>query len=330
MTDGFLLIDKPAGIPSNDVLTRLKKKISDGSMVRQAHHGAGSPCPPKVGHTGTLDPFATGLLVVAIGEGVKFISYLNEEPKVYEAILKLGVRTDTMDLTGQVIETGPSDVIASPDETSGRGDPDGPTGLLRYARNDVMSLLRDLLGESDQIPPMFSAKKQKGKKLYELAREGIEVERKPVKVTINSIEVIEVSPPLLTFRVSCSRGTYVRSLGETIAEKLGTVGHLVSLRRLRAGPFDVREAVTVDGLWNIDSVVVPIEKGLAHLPTVELGVDEAAKIFKGQPISRPSSVPENLPLLLMQNRRALGIGEFRNGQLWPKRLVQLGLIGLGS
>lgn len=233
--NGFLLVDKPAGYTSNDILNILKKRLGF----------------KKMGHTGTLDPFATGLLLVGLGSALKQIPHLNEEPKIYSATLKLGEKTDTMDLTGRIIETA---AIPSLSET------------------EIRDKLSPLIGPQEQIPPMYSAKKIGGKKLYELARQGISVPRKPVPITIYNLEFLPdmgsltpghgepveplnpVSGPsnLLLFRVSCSRGTYVRVLGETIAEHLGTVGHLTSLRRLSAGAFSVTDAVDPLGDWKVE------------------------------------------------------------------------------
>lgn len=200
--NGFLLIDKPAGPTSNDILNILKKKTGI----------------KKMGHSGTLDPFATGLLIVAVGRATKLIPLLNDEPKVYQATLKLGEATDTLDCEGKIVETKPVPPLDSP---------------------SIESVLKFFLGKTRQIPPMFSAKKIAGKKMYELARKGIEVERKPVEIEIFDIDYLGGDAPTISFRVSCSRGTYVRVLGADIAKALGTVGHLVELRRERSGSFDV-------------------------------------------------------------------------------------------
>lgn len=283
MSAGFLLIDKPAGISSNQVLTLLKRKFKN----------------TKFGHTGTLDPFATGLLVVGVNEALRFVSYLNEEPKVYEATLKLGEATDTMDLTGTVTDTS---VLPFPPEEK------------------IIEAAKSFLGDSLQTPPMYSAKKVEGVKLYEMARRGEEVERKATPIRIDGLEILRVSPPHISFRVSCSRGTYVRVLGSDLALKLGSVGHLSQLRRLAAGPFGIAKALVLENVENLDHLV-KIEEALSHLPLLVLDEKQTAALKVGKVVHTTFSQAP-LALALFQSRlvglvEVSGTGELRVVRLLP-------------
>ncbi len=209
---GFLLIDKPAGMTSHDVIDRLRRITG----IR------------KIGHAGTLDPFATGLLIVAVERSAtKRLGELLKLDKTYVAVAVLGATSDTQDLTGQITQT--PDVIA----------PDGNTvkeALARYA------------GQIMQTPPMYSAKKIRGKKLYELARKGEEVARAPVPVTIHGLTLDRYAYPELGFTVSCSSGTYIRTLAHDIGQTLGTGAYLRELRRTRISRYDIKDSVTLDDL----------------------------------------------------------------------------------
>lgn len=212
--DGFLLVDKPAGISSNQALNLLKRKTGL----------------KKMGHTGTLDPFATGLLIVGIGKATKQIPQVQDEPKVYEGELKLGEETDTLDPTGKVVAVG---------------------AIHEWPHPQILQVAKELIGPQEQIPPMFSAKQINGQRLYDLARAGKTVERKPVKITVHDFQIQNFNPPFIRFETIVSGGTYVRVLAATLAEKLGTVGHLTQLRRLAMGNFNVGKAVSPDGNWNL-------------------------------------------------------------------------------
>ncbi len=291
---GYLLIDKPAGITSHRVVEVLRKQFNI----------------KKVGHTGTLDPFATGLLVLGINEALKFLNYLHEEPKVYEATLKLGAATDTLDCDGQIVATQEIPIVD--EEIIGK-------------------VLKQFLGKHTQLPPMFSAKKIAGKKMYELARAGIEVERKEVPIEI--FDLVGAAPcgrpssgrhmglPLqeFSFRVSCSRGTYVRVLGADIAKALGTVGHLTALRRIQAGPFDVAKAFPLkDGDWK-DVKLVPIESVLSHLPRLNLTREESVDLGHGKRVAKQTTAAGFCTLF--SDEKFLGIGEMKEGSLVPARLL---------
>lgn len=211
MINGFVVIDKPAGITSHDVVSRVRRILGTR----------------KVGHTGTLDPFATGVLPVAVNDGTKVIPFLDEGSKTYEALLRLGVATDTLDMTGTILsETDPSSIT----------------------REQLISCFNDFTGAVSQIPPMYSAIKQNGQPLYKLARQGVEVERKARDVEIYSLELLSFDLPHASIRVVCSRGTYVRSLADDIGRQLGCGAALQELRRTASGPFHIENAVTLTDL----------------------------------------------------------------------------------
>lgn len=215
MEDGILLIDKAAGCTSRDV---------DNAIQRLFHTR-------KVGHLGTLDPFATGLLVVAVNKATKYLSFLPDEEKTYEAKLLLGQKTDTGDLTGKVID----EKIPS-----------------LHNEKEIQDALNSFLGASTQIPPMTSAIKIDGKSLYKLAHKGIEVEREGRPIYVHEIALISYIDNVITFRACVSKGTYVRTLGEDIATRLGEVGHLISLRRIKVGDIHVDEAIPLEKVTDAD------------------------------------------------------------------------------
>ena len=207
--DGIYLLNKPTGITSRDLVDGLGRKFST----------------KKVGHTGTLDPFADGLMILTVGKATKAGMFLEALDKRYEATLKLGTKTDTGDLTGTVIETTP---------------------LIELYDQFVNDTLESFLGEFTQIPPMYSAIKQNGVPLYELAREGKTVPREPRKIHIFEMKMISLTKDTLRFSVRCSKGTYIRTLGEDIAAKFGLVGHLTSLTRIAIGQYKLAAAKTLD------------------------------------------------------------------------------------
>ncbi|KAB0665803.1 tRNA pseudouridine(55) synthase TruB [Oryzomonas japonica] len=209
--NGFVVIDKPVGLTSHDVVNRVRRILGTR----------------RVGHTGTLDPFATGVLPVAVNEGTKAIPFLDEGQKVYEALLRLGVKTDTLDMTGRVLH-----------------EADG----TQVSRDRLEAVVADFTGEISQMPPMFSAIKQDGQPLYKLARKGQEVERQARQVQIYSLEIVSVDLPLVALRVVCSRGTYVRSLADDMGAALGCGAALQELRRTASGPFTIAASMTLDEL----------------------------------------------------------------------------------
>lgn len=245
--DGVLVIDKPAGPTSHDVVSRIRKVLKE----------------KKVGHTGTLDPTATGVLPLVLGNATKVARYLTGGDKTYRATIRLGVTTDTLDAAGEV--TGEKPVECSEEA----------------ARAAVQSFL----GEQEQVPPMYSAKKIDGKRLYELARQGIEVERESKKVTIHTLEVTSVKLPELVLEVRCSAGTYVRVLARDIGERLGCGAHLKALVRLAAGPFTLNDAVSLQAIIDDPEVgkkaVLPVGRALALLPRIDLPPDVGRMIQDG-------------------------------------------------
>lgn len=209
--DGILIINKPAGITSHDVVDKVREKFH----IR------------RVGHAGTLDPMATGVLVMLIGRATKLASSFIEDDKEYIATLSLGKRTDTQDATGKVVEEMPVDGLAV---------------------SRVKEVLDSFKGPIEQVPPMMSAKKYKGKKLYQLARKGKSVARKPCRINIHEIEILDFKLPEIIFRVRCSKGTYVRTLCEDMGRTMGYPAHMSSLTRIRSGRFSLVEACDLDNV----------------------------------------------------------------------------------
>ena len=268
--DGVLIIDKPAGWTSHDVVARVRRVLRER----------------RVGHTGTLDPFATGVLVVLVGRATRLAQFLAGAEKEYEAVVRLGYATDTGDLTGR----------RRVDEKYRDGE------CASLAGGEIESALAALRGEIEQVPPMYSAKKVQGRKLYELARRGEEVERKAVRVRVSEFELMggpDGAPWLrrnddgtcdLSTRVVCSAGTYVRVLAESLGERLGAGAHLASLRRTRAGDFRVEDALTLErfeGLaeaGGVEAKLLSTDAALSHLPAAHLTDDEARKVRHGAPV----------------------------------------------
>lgn len=245
---GFLVVDKPAGITSHDVVARIRRLVG----IRQ------------VGHTGTLDPFATGVLVVACGAATKAIPYLDESYKSYRAVLRLGETTDTQDCTGTVTSSRPFSAI---DDT-----------MFHHAT-------RSLIGQISQIPPMYSAVKQGGVPLYRLARAGQEVEREPRLVDIAEILVESFSPPEANLFVHCSKGTYVRTLVHDLGEILGCGAHVRELRRTASGSFRIDQAVSLEALQTLAQQqplpLVALNTALAHLPGLSVSDLVAQRVLNG-------------------------------------------------
>lgn len=239
---GLLVIDKPAGVTSAEVVRRVKRRVR-----------------VKVGHLGTLDPFATGVLPLCLGEATKIAQFLSDADKTYEGLIRLGAATDTGDRTGTVVRTAavPSLDAAALDAAAAR-----------------------FTGTAEQRPPMYSALKQQGVPLYELARRGVEVERAARPITITALTLALEGADTLRLTVSCSKGTYVRVLAEDIGLALGTVAHLEALRRTRFGHFTLDDAVTLEA-WT-PAAVLPIGRALGHLPVVRATAEVAAGIRRGQ------------------------------------------------
>ena len=233
--NGLLIVDKPEGMTSLAVVKEVKRRF----RIK------------KAGHIGTLDPFATGVLPIVINEGTKLVPFLREEPKEYEAILKLGEETATDDFTGEVFHRKTWEGISS--------------GMIH-------AVFQTFQGKIQQIPPMFSAIKVQGKPLYQLARKGIEVDRKEREVEILDIQVQDIALPQVRFKVSCSKGTYIRTLGRDIGRKLGCGAHLLHLRRIRSGSFTIKRAIPWKSLKDLSEAddlspwLISLGEALAGLP----------------------------------------------------------------
>lgn len=252
--DGILIIDKPAGITSHDVVARCRRILGT----------------KKIGHTGTLDPFATGLIVILVGKATRLAQFLDKDSKEYEAVLTFGYETDTGDLTGSPRIDDPKTVPAP--------------------RGEIGAAIRSLTGEIMQTPPMYSAKKVDGKKLYELARRGIEIERAPVPVTISELEIVAdstLSESELRIRVVCSAGTYIRTLAEDLARLAGSSAHLRSLRRTAAGSFSIGQALTLEALaeavgdGRVEDHLIPMNRAGDRLRAMTLAPDRVVKTQNG-------------------------------------------------
>ncbi|MCK4703874.1 MAG: tRNA pseudouridine(55) synthase TruB [Gammaproteobacteria bacterium] len=290
--DGVLLLDKPLGISSNSALQQVKNL-----------YGAA-----KAGHTGSLDPLATGMLPICFGEATKISAFLLDADKRYRFTCQLGSTTSTGDAEGEVLETR-------------------DCSNIKLA--DVESVLPDFIGEIDQIPPMYSALKHNGQRLYKLAREGVEVERKPRTITIYDIVLHSLEGDLLDLEVQCSKGTYVRTLAEDIGEALGCGAHVAKLRRLSVGPYE-GEMYTAEKLHELfdpsrealDQILLPIESGVANWPDVHLGADAAFYVGQGQPILVPNAPTEGW-VRIYDQQKFLGVGEIQDdGLVAPRRMIQ--------
>ncbi|MEK6348346.1 MAG: tRNA pseudouridine(55) synthase TruB [Burkholderia sp.] len=299
LLDGVLLLDKPIGLSSNDALIRAKRLY----------------LAKKAGHTGTLDPLATGLLPLCFGEATKFSQDLLEADKTYEATMRLGIRTTTGDAEGEALET--REVLAD--------------------RAAVEAALPRFLGEIVQVPPMYSALKRDGKPLYEYARAGQTVEREGRQVTIHALELLACELPDVTFRVTCSKGTYVRTLAEDIGEALGCGAHLVALRRTGVGALTLEHAVTLDALSDApaaerDAWLQPVDALLSTFERVALDADEAKRFRHGQRLrlapAHGVAAEEGARVRVYDEAdRLLGVARLTDGVLAPERLVVGGEAG---
>ncbi len=286
--DGVLLLDKPTGLSSNTALQK----------VRRLFNAA------KAGHTGTLDPLATGLLPLCLGEATKFAGELLDANKSYRATLKLGVTTDSADAEGRILQTRPVDVDAS---------------TLNVA-------LARFHGDISQTPPMHSALKRDGKPLYEYARQGIELERKPRKISIFALDLVSFGGDSVVIDVDCSKGTYIRVLAEDIGEILNCGAHLAALRRTRVAELDLADALTLDQLEAMslderDAKLAPADALLAGLTKIALDEKETACILHGQALRRTEPGGDRYRLY-GHSGHFIGLGEVSSdGWLQPRRLI---------
>ena len=284
---GVLLLNKPVGISSNAALQKAKWLLNA----------------KKAGHTGTLDPFADGLLPLCFGEATKFSAYLLDADKTYRAVMQLGVVTTTGDPEGKVLATR----------------------SVAVSRSEFEAVLPRFRGEIEQIPPMHSALKHQGRPLYEYARAGIEIDRPPRRVTIHRLDVVESSPPRVVIDVQCSAGTYIRTLAQDIGAALGCGAHLTALTRLASGGFSLADACTLDELETLPAAqrgarLLPVDSLVAHLPAVSLDQDGITALCQGRhPELR--GAPAGLVRVYDMSQRFVGLAKSDTHQLIPQRLV---------
>ena len=289
---GVLVVDKPGGLTSAQVVSRVKRALKAR----------------RVGHTGTLDPLATGVLPLCLGEATKLAGYLLADDKAYEAELCFGVETDTLDAEGSVTARRPAAAAAMREEA-----------LLRE--------MAALVGELDQVPPMYSALKQGGKRLHELARAGRSVPRPPRRVEVYALDLLEFEPPRATLRIDCSKGTYVRALARDLGAALGCGAHVSSLRRLRAGPFDIAQALPLE---DIDpelasrALIAPAE-AVSHLPGVRVPSERLREVANGRVLPWPAigegGAPEGRFRLLAPEGELIAIASVRDGAVAYERVL---------
>ena len=302
--NGTLVIDKPAGITSHDVVARVRRIIGER----------------RVGHTGTLDPFATGVLVILLGKATRLLQFLSSNEKEYEALIRFGYATDTGDGTGRRIDV-----------------PANAPAAHSLRAEDVEAAMASLRGEIFQIPPMYSAKQVKGQRLYELARRGEEIERQPVAVTISQFDPIAVNDELfnlnddgtadLQARVICSAGTYVRTLAEDLGVRLGVGAHLATLRRTRAGRFAIDTAITLERLAeladnnSINDQMISLDATVGHLPAVVMNETDVTHVMNGRVIEIDSGQQDGQRVRMQDvagELVAIGIYDSSSRMIHPK------------
>jgi tRNA pseudouridine55 synthase len=290
--DGILILDKPIGCSSNQALQQVRK-------LYQAR---------KAGHCGSLDPLATGVLPICLGEATKFSSYLLGANKTYRATCRLGETTTTGDAEGEIVECRP----------------------VRVDEMQVKQCLAQFVGEIAQIPPMYSALKHQGKRLYQLAREGKQVERKSRQVTIDRLELLSSTADSLSFQVSCSKGTYIRTLAEDIGAALGCGAYLIALRRSAVDSFTEQDALTIERLQSLeqqgrdqlDGLLLPVAAALTQFPELTLDASSSLKISQGKRIQLGVSKLAGLCRLVTDEGHFMGLGEVAaDGELAAKRLM---------
>ncbi len=292
--NGILLLDKPLGLTSNDALQRVKR------LYKAA----------KAGHTGSLDPLATGVLPICLGEATKASAFLLDADKRYRVICKMGETTATQDAEGEVLLSRPV------------GD---------YSVADLEAVLSRFRGAQEQVPPMYSAVKHEGQRLYKLARQGIEVERKARSIVIHELTLLSWEKPFLEIDVHCSKGTYVRTLAEDLGEVLGCGAHVTGLRRTGVGPYGAEGLVTMEqlqelaeaGTAGLDALLLPMESALAQWPGVKLTGDAAFYLRQGQPVLVPKAPTSGWVRLYEGESTFLGMGEILDdGRVAPRRLMK--------
>ena len=285
--NGILLLDKPLMLSSNHAIQKIKKQFN----IR------------KVGHTGTLDPLATGLLPVCMGQATRISRFLINSDKTYRALIMLGTRTSTGDKEGEIIETCSSDVSTN----------------TAY----IDKVLKSFIGEQKQIPPMYSALKHNGERLYKLAQKGLNVSRKARSINIYSIDLISINDDYLEVIIECSKGTYIRTLAEDIAKKLGTVGHIDQLRRLNIKCFHDQSMFSFNQIMkakSIDQFLLPIDIPLKHLAKKDFSESESSMFINGLSIKTNQRSNNESDYIRIYNDESvfLGLGLYSNGFIKPK------------
>ncbi|MFS0825884.1 tRNA pseudouridine(55) synthase TruB [Pseudomonas phoenicis] len=291
---GIILLDKPLGFTSNAALQKVRWLLNA----------------EKAGHTGSLDPLATGVLPLCFGEATKFSQYLLDSDKGYETVMQLGQTTNTGDAEGEVLQTRE----------------------VTVGRVDIEAALPAFRGPISQIPPMYSALKRDGQPLYKLARAGEVVEREPRSVTITRLELLESEGSRARLSVGCTKGTYIRTLVEDLGEALGCGAYVAELRRTHAGPFELAQTVTLEALEQahaeggneaLDRFLMPSDSGLLHWPLVCLSANSAFYWLHGQPVRAPESPQFGMVRVQDDSGRFLGIGEVsEDGRIAPRRLIR--------
>lgn len=294
---GIILLDKPLGMTSNAALQAVKRLF-------QAR---------KAGHTGSLDPLASGLLPLCLGEATKMSSFLLDADKAYTGRCKLGVRTRSADAEGDIIETRPVPVLSEA---------------------QVKAMFSQFIGEIEQIPPMHSAIKHQGQPLYKLAHQGIEIERKSRLVNIYSLNLLTMRDDELEFELQCSKGTYVRTLAEDFGQELGCGAHLSALRRSQVGPFELDKSVTLEelqhvaadqGFAGLEQYLLPMDTALSHWPAVRLTDNSAYYVRQGQPVLVSQAPANGWVRLFAEQDDFIGVGQILDdGRVAPRRLVKTG------
>ena len=309
--NGIFVVDKPAGITSYDVVRELKM-VMPGT---------------KIGYLGTLDPLATGVLPVLLGEGTKLAPFLEEGTKIYEATLILGVTTDTQDREGKVLQSmNVSDYDLSP--------------------HRVEEVIQQFKGKIMQLPPMYSALKHRGEPLYTLARRGREVQRAPREVEIYELQATAIDPSTINLYIECSKGTYIRTMAHDIGEQLGCGAHLAELRRTRSGPFSLEDALSLEDIKNcmhkgkLTEHILALSQAMDFLPAVEVGDDDAFQIRNGQTITlggvhhRFGDDGKKVRILMEKGGGLVAVGEIQQGKeghvLRPLRVFHDAIFTKGS
>jgi tRNA pseudouridine55 synthase len=288
--NGVLPVDKPVGPTSHDAVAAARRALRTR----------------RIGHTGTLDPFASGLLLLCLGSATRLAEYLTPLPKSYRAVMRLGVTTDTDDLAGEEI---------------GRSD-----GWAAVGEERIREALQTQVGELLQLPPLYSAKKVGGVRAYAAARRGEEVERTPSRVTVHRIDLVRIDLPEVEFDVECSSGTYIRAIARDVGEALGVGGHLSALRRTGIGDFRVEESLPLEALHDPERVLqalVAPAAAVAHLPSFTVAAEQVPFLRQGRALPAAAELPPDSPVALVSDAappELLAIGERRGASIQPRKV----------